>query len=232
MAGDDERDDRDGGEQEPEPGFYLDLDAEEDDVDRVTREALEALERERPVEQGESPAPHGELLATARPRGAGDEDDAEGEAMTIARLEEELAELRDRSIRTLADFDNFRKRAERERDELRRLTRSDMLRDFLPVLDNLERALSAGGSVEDLKLGVEMTLKQFRDLLRQHGVVAVESVGAPFDPNVHEAVVRDEDRDAEVPMVTEELQRGYTVQGRLLRPAMVRVAVPLEEGEE
>jgi molecular chaperone GrpE len=152
--------------------------------------------------------------------------------MSISRLEEELEELRDRSIRTLADFENYRRRAERERDELRRYAAFEAMSDFLPVLDNLERALSAGGSADDVRVGVEMILRQMRDLLRQRGVAPVEALGEPFDPTLHEAVARDEDPDVDVPTVIEEMQRGYRMHDRLLRPALVKVAMPVPDSDE
>ena len=199
----------DGGED----GFELDVDGETElDVEAATREALEAVEA---VERG------GDADAPAAMGGGGDDTD-------VAALQAELADLRDRSIRTLADFENYRRRSEREREDLRRFAVADALRDMLPVVDNLERALAAGGTVEDLKLGVELTLRQFKDLLRQRGIAEVPAVGAPFDPAVHEAVAREEDADVSVPTVTTELQRGYTVHGRLLRPALVKVAMPVE----
>jgi molecular chaperone GrpE len=204
---DDEREPQEG-EGEDSGVFHFDLDREEEaDVDELTREALAAVSRR-------------EQDATERDR----EERERSEA--IRELEAEIADLRDRSIRTLADFENFRKRAEREREDLRRYAVTDAVRELLPVLDNLERALTAEGSVEDLKTGVEMTLKQFRDLLRQQGVQEVDAQGAPFDPAVHEAVTREENPTVTVPTVAEELQRGYTLHGRLLRPAMVRVSVP------
>ena len=103
------------------------------------------------------------------------------------------------------------------------------MRDLLPVVDNLQRALAAGGTVDDLKLGVELTLRQFTDLLKQRGVVEVPALGAPFDPAVHEAVARVDDETVEAPTVIDELQRGYTLHGKLLRPALVRVAMPAEK---
>ena len=191
--------------------YELDLDAEgEADVDAVTREALAAVSGAGAPGEGAA--------------GPGDVD--------IAQLQAELAELRDRSVRTLADFENYRKRADRERDDLRRYANAEVLRDFLPVVDNLERALAAGGSVEDLKVGVELTLRQFKDLLRQRGVAEVDATGHPFDPTVHEAVAREEDAGVTVPTVTLEMQRGYTLNGRLLRPALVRVAMPAATSDQ
>jgi molecular chaperone GrpE len=138
----------------------------------------------------------------------------------------ELAELRERHLRLRADFDNFRKRVERERDERMRRGIAETMRDLLPVADNLERALSANGSLDDLRLGVEMIARQLADVLRRQGVEAVPALGAPFDPQLHEAVAREEGAEVAVPTVVAELQRGYLHGDRLLRPAMVRVAMP------
>jgi molecular chaperone GrpE len=156
--------------------------------------------------------------------------EVEDEDEEVAELRREIADLRDRSMRTLADFDNYRKRAERERRDAVRYASSAPLGDFLEVVDNLSRALAAGGSAEDLKTGVEMTLRQLEDALRRHGVEAVPAAGQRFDPAHHEAVSRLEDPDVEAPIVVEELQRGYRLHDRLLRPARVVVAVPPEEG--
>jgi molecular chaperone GrpE len=188
----------------------LELDAEgavdlEKDLEKATREALAAVEGRRP-----------------------DEPPADDDEDPTARLEREIADLRDRSVRTLADFENFRKRSEREREESKRYALGEPLRDLLEVVDNLELALAAEGSRDDLKLGVELILRQLRDLLRRHGVREIEAAGARFDPMVHEAVSRQEDAAVEAPTVVEELRRGYQLHDRLLRPAMVRVAVPGE----
>jgi molecular chaperone GrpE len=195
------------------------------DVDALTREALEA------VAGREAEAPS---AATGGGRQTGVDTIAGEEATTdaaVAELQAEIADLRDRSIRTLADFENYRRRSEREREELKRFAVGDVLRDLLPVVDNLQRALAAGGTVDDLKVGVELTLRQFTELLRQRGVVEVAALGAPFDPALHEAVARVDDATVEAPTVVDELQRGYTIHGKLLRPALVRVAMPAEKWE-
>ncbi len=154
---------------------------------------------------------------------AGDDSDE------VAALRREIADLRDRSMRTLADFDNFRKRTERERRDAQRFAALGVLRDLLEVTDNLARALAAGGSADDLKTGVEMILRQLEELLRRHGVEAIAARGERFDPAVHEAVSRLEDPDVATATVVDELQRGYRLHERLLRPARVVVAVPPEE---
>lgn len=163
-----------------------------------------------------------------------DDDDrplaaARGEDEEVAELRREIADLRDRSVRTLADFDNYRKRSERERRDAVRYAAAAPLGDLLEVVDNLGRALAAGGTADDLKLGVEMTLRQLEDVLRRHGVESVPAAGELFDPAHHEAVSRLEDPDVDAPTVVEELQRGYRLHDRLLRPARVVVAVPPDE---
>jgi len=143
----------------------------------------------------------------------------------------ELADLQQRHLRLRADFDNFRKRMEREREENRRYALAEPLRELLPVLDNLERAATAQGRLEDLQRGVEMIARQLAETLRRFGLSEVAALGEPFDPQVHEAVLREESADVEVPTVVDEMQRGYRLHERLLRPALVRVAVPIEPEE-
>ncbi len=150
------------------------------------------------------------------------------EADEVSQLRQEIADLRDRSMRTLADFDNFRQRSERERQELKRYALLEPLRELLTVADNLDLALSAEGSAEDLKRGVEMIHRQLRELLRRFGVTEIAAVGQPFDPTLHEAVSREESGEVKEPTVAAELRRGYRMHDRLLRPAMVKVAVPPE----
>ena len=213
-----EQDDDSPRVDDDDEAYVLDLEEEtSDDVDAVTREALRAVGDRG---KGVQPAAEAPGAGAAAVEAAADAE--------IATLQQELAELRDRSVRTLADFENYRRRSEKEREDLRRYAVADVLRDFLPVVDNLRRALAAGGTVDDLKLGVDLTLRQFQDLLRQRGVVEVPAAGAAFDPTVHEAVAREEDPGVTAPTVTEELQRGYTLHGRLLRPALVKVAMPAE----
>ncbi|HSG39473.1 MAG TPA: nucleotide exchange factor GrpE, partial [Thermoanaerobaculia bacterium] len=189
----------------------LDLDEQTPDLDTAMREAVAAVEE---VEAGARPAD------SAANSGGGSEE--------VTRLRQEIADLRDRSVRTLADFDNFRKRAERERQEQRRYALLEPLRELLTVADNLDLALSAQGSAEDLKRGVEMIHRQMQELLRRFGAVEVPAVGQPFDPTLHEAVAREESAEVKTPTVVAELRRGYKMHDRLLRPSMVKVAVPVE----
>jgi molecular chaperone GrpE len=189
------------------PEVALDLD-QATDLEAAMREAMAAVEGKHSGPRVETPA-------------AGSPDE-------LAKLRQENVELRDRAIRTLADFDNFRKRSERERQESRRYALLEPMREFLIVADNLDLALSAQGSAEDLKRGVEMIHRQMDELLRRFGVVEVSAVGQPFDPTLHEAVSREESRDVKVPTVSAELRRGYKMHDRLVRPSMVKVAVPAE----
>ncbi|MES1244331.1 MAG: nucleotide exchange factor GrpE [Acidobacteriota bacterium] len=191
----------------------LDLDGQTEDLDAAMREAVAAVEG---VEGKGSSSSGGS-------RGSDDNEEEE-----TAKLRREIADLRDRSMRTLADFDNFRKRAERERQESRRYALLEPLRDFIEVVDNLGLALSASGSADDLKRGVEMIHRQMQDLLRRHGVKEVEALNQPFDPALHEAVSREEDPTVQKATVVGELRRGYLLHDRLLRPSMVKVAVPSE----
>ena len=215
--------DRSAADREADTDREYDLEEmETEDLDDAMREALEAVERSQ------------EHLAEAATDGEpeADEDDADGSASDLNELEAELAELRDRSVRTLADFDNYRKRVARERSEERRYAAADLAHDILAVVDNLERALESEGSAEDLKQGVAMIQRQLETVLGRHGVARVAALGEPFDPAVHEAVMRVEDAEVADPVVSGELQSGYKLHERLLRPAMVKVAVPASPGGE
>ena len=203
-------------------------------MDALFEDAVEAVEKRRKPKSDEaSDDQAGERAETENEPAAQDVEskapgkDSEAAPDISAAAAENSDALRDRLVRTMADFDNFRKRTDREKADLRKLAAGSVLRDFLEVVDNLERALSASGKLDELKQGVEMILKQQVDILRRHGVERVESVGQPFDPNVHEAVAREEGgTDLDVPTVATELQAGYSHHDRLLRPAMVTVAVP------
>lgn len=205
-----------GNRTEDAPEVSLDLDAQNEDLETAMREAVAAVEEVEGGRQEAVPA------AGSRPAAETGEEET-------AKLRREIADLRDRSMRTLADFDNFRKRSERERQETKKYALVEPMRDFLEIMDNLELALAAaGGSSDDLKRGVEMIHRQMQDLLRRQGVREISALGQPFDPALHEAVSREEDPTVQSPTVTGEMRRGYTIHDRLLRPAMVKVSVPAE----
>ena len=149
----------------------------------------------------------------------------------VDHLKAEIDHVRDVYLRKLAEFDNFRKRIERERDERQQAAAEDLVKDLLPVLDNFERALEhAENDSSAVREGVEMIARQFKDTLGRRGVVAVDPLGQPFDPALHEAVQRVEDSEHAPGRVAFVMLKGYTMGERLLRPAMVGVVVEAEAG--
>lgn len=146
----------------------------------------------------------------------------------IRSLEEELQDYKDRFLRNLAEMENMRRRQERERQDLLKYASEKLLQDLLPVLDSFDKAVVAPGLEANLALveGVKMVHKQFQNVLDGHGVKLVDAVGKVFDPNVHQAIQRIEDEAATEEVVKDEFQRGYTLNGRLVRPSMVSVRVP------
>jgi molecular chaperone GrpE len=180
-----------------------------EDVASISPEAQSALEQPSETQAG------------AGPEAAG----AEALAAERDRLAQEKAELQDRYLRLAAEFDNYRKRSERERLEAIEFAAAGALKALLPVLDDLERALKIQTSDAEYARGVELIYQRMSETLRKLGVEPVESEGKPFDPNLHHAIERVEDPGVEQDTVLAELQRGYTYKGRLLREALVRVAV-------
>jgi molecular chaperone GrpE len=183
-----------------------------------------------PVEHIELPA-HDEAqdeIAAARPAPL-EESPAAPPVEAPARAERD--ELKDRLLRITAEFDNYRKRVDRERRELAEFAAADLIRELLPVIDDLERALAAAPdaaadtpAVERYRSGVELIHRQLLDLLRKRNVIPIEAEGADFDPHVHQAVAREASADHREGEILEELRRGYKLGDRLLRPAMVKVA--------
>jgi molecular chaperone GrpE len=142
----------------------------------------------------------------------------------IEKLRAERDQLRDRLARLQAEFDNARKRAEREKMDFRDFATGNVVEQFLPVADNFELALKATGSAEQLRSGVELIVKQMEEILNKMQVTPVPTVGQEFDPRVHEALGTVERTDIPDHFVAEEVRRGYKLRDRLLRPALVRVA--------
>jgi molecular chaperone GrpE len=140
------------------------------------------------------------------------------------QLKAERNQAVDRAARLQAEFENARKRAEREKQEYRDYAVGSVVEKFLPVIDNFELALKATGSTEQLRSGVELIVKQMEEILRQLHVNPVPAVGEEFDPRHHEALGSVERDDIPDQHVAEEIRRGYKVRERLLRPALVRVA--------
>jgi molecular chaperone GrpE len=141
----------------------------------------------------------------------------------------EAARLKDQWMRVAADFDNFRKRTRRDIDDARKGGREELLKELLPVFDNLERAMQSAGRAQDVKAvsdGLAMVLKQFVDVLGRVGITKVKTVGSSFDPQVHEAIQQVETNEHPVGTVVAEVQPGYVHGDRLVRAAMVVVAKP------
>lgn len=148
--------------------------------------------------------------------------------------DEEIGQLRDRLVRLQADFENFKKRIDRERTEHLRHATADLVARILPVLDNFERALQSirpGAPADAMAEGIGLIHRQLLTTLEKEGLRAMESVGATFDPELHEAVATDPDEGAPPQTVTQVFQRGYFLHDRLLRPAMVRVRIGDDDGE-
>ena len=144
-----------------------------------------------------------------------------------AQTQERLKDTHERLLRTAAEFDNFRKRMQKEKDDLRKFAVESLLKDFLPVADNLERALDHAEE-HDLRQvveGVRLVQKMLGDALGKHGIVAFSAVGQQFDPNLHEALMQQES-DKPAGTVVSEMARGYKLHERLVRPAAVVVARP------
>lgn len=167
--------------------------------------------------------------------GAPEEDQSQKAAVQAKELEE----LQDRYLRLAAEFDNYRKRVVRERAEFIRTALDSLLLDLFPVLDNLERALAAArssaassGKNEALIEGVEITLRLFKGVLEKQGVKAIESVGREFDPTVHHAVEQVRTNDHPENTVVEEVLRGYILEQKVLRPALVKVSARVANGGE
>ncbi len=150
------------------------------------------------------------------------QDEAQPDPLEELRRERDA--VQDRLLRTAAEFDNYRKRMDRERRDLAEHTAGEAIKDLLPIIDNLERALQAAAQDDPLRKGVELIHKQMLEMLRKRGVTPIEALGADFDPNIHEAVTHEESDLHREGEVMAELQRGYKVGERLLRPAMVKVA--------
>jgi len=206
------------------------------------RKPTDPPEAERPGKEEEEPIEILEVVGVDETTGAV-KDDREREGLAsggltggrgrrTADLAQKLEEAQrekekyyDLLLRKQAEFDNYRKRTERERAESGLAGAREVLQRLLPVLDNMERALRTGGASSDpLRKGIELVHQQFLDLLKKEGVQPIEALGAHFDPRLHEAVEVLDVPGFEADMILEEMQKGYTFNDRLLRPALVKVS--------
>lgn len=205
-------------------------------VERIEQESeAAALERAEEDDLGE-PEVIVEEPAAIEPSGsAGTQDgsqdpsgQADHEALTP---EERTSSLNDQLLRLAADFENYRKRARREQEELRKYGIEQVVRVMLPVLDNLQRAKEHADKSDPIVQGVEMVTKQFIDALATYGVRPFDSLGQAFDPGCHEAVGQVPTGEVPAGAVFQEMEKGYTLHDRLLRPAKVLVAVEPQESD-
>jgi molecular chaperone GrpE len=165
----------------------------------------------------------------------------------MEKVIEERDEFKDKYLRSLAEMDNFRKRVKKEKEEFQKYVLGDFIFGLLEVVDNLERALKAKtpsekkGSVVNLLgsddeksiiSGVEMIYKQLLDLIKKNNVLEIDALGKAFDPNLHQALSKEEREDVSEPIVLEVYQKGYMYNEKLLRPTLAKVAIPKEEVEE
>ena len=197
----------------------------------VDQESLEINEAEENTPQVTSEEPSG---------GDGnlgeDADEEEGKELNpeemIAAAKQEAAGHYDRYLRSVAELDNFRKRTARMRSDVREETLRDMLLQMAPVLDNMRRALDQDTEdAEGLKQGIELIYSQFNAALEGYGLKAVEAIGALFDPNLHEAMLEVEDAENEPGTVVQEMEKGYELNGKVVRPARVIVSKAPSEGQ-
>lgn len=152
------------------------------------------------------------------------EDDASALKAQVESLQAALAEKDNRVKRLQADFENFRRRTSKEREELANVVTQDLLKGMLPILDNFDRAMAAEQKDnESFQKGVEMIYTQLHETLKNDGLEPIETAGQKFDPNFHQAVMRVENPDLEDDTIAQELQKGYIVKGRVIRPSMVQV---------
>ena len=152
------------------------------------------------------------------------ENGADDPVKRAEKLEADLAEKDAQMLRLRADFDNFRRRSAKEREELAAVVTQGILTDMLPLLDNFERALSAEGSdLDSFRAGVSMIYKQMQETLAKNGLEVIDTKDKKFDPNFHQAVMRVQDPEKEDDTIEQELQKGYMVKGRVIRPSMVQV---------
>lgn len=170
------------------------------------------------------PAEAGEPSSAPAQGSSGPVVESSGPAAELQKLRAERDSLLDRLARAQAEFENARRRAAKEQQDFRDFATADAIKSLLPVMDSFERALQVKSNPGDFRGGIELIYRQLQDTLAKLGVSAIPAKGQPFDPHYHEAIEMVETSDAADHEVIEELQRGYKLKDRLLRPAMVKVA--------
>lgn len=163
----------------------------------------------------------------APPRAEGATESPEALREALAAKTQEAERLQERLLRMHAEFENYKKRMAREKAEFLKFAHEGLILEFLPVLDNLERAMASARAEEGstpLLEGIEMIARLFRSVLEKAGVKPMQAMGQPFDPGYHQAVAEVESPGGDANLVVEETQKGYLIEGRVLRPAMVKVS--------
>jgi molecular chaperone GrpE len=213
------------GDRKSQSGNRIPIRFEDDPLEEEEALAGDGGMEDAPINEAETPEVEGGGPLTA---------ELVASRAELKRLQGALAEAQDSLLRRQADFENYRKRVERERTESYNRVVAEAARKLLPVMDNLSRALDAERSVESGESeefrhflhGVQLISKQLSEVLDSFGVQPIAAVGERFDPHIHEAVVTEPSDEHEPDTVVEELARGYRIGDRLLRPAMVKVAAP------
>lgn len=152
------------------------------------------------------------------------EEIKQDENVELTKTEQELEETVDRLKRVMAEFENYKKRNTKEREQLYNSLLADIIASFLPVLDNLEKAVTAKTEDENMKQGIELVVKQIQDIFAKFGVETIETVGKPFDPEIHEAVSSVQDETLGEKIIKEEFRKGYRIGPKVIRHSMVIVA--------
>ena len=193
-----------------------------DEMKKKDEEKLEEMKEE--IDDAEVSKPEEEESQTEAPQDEQAGPSLEELQQQIEKLEAQVKEKEDRALRLQADFDNFRRRTRQEKEELSAVVTQTILTDLLPLLDNFERAMAVETTdTENFQNGVEMIYKQLKETMEKNGLEAIETAGAKFDPNFHQAVMRVQNADLEDDTNAAELQKGYMVKGRVIRPSMVQV---------
>lgn len=205
---------------------------------------IESQDNDSKSDEGRSEASSTEENSRQSGEAASGDRVREADDDAIRHLEEKLdaaageaRENYDRLLRVSAEFENYKKRINREMDDLRKFAIQSLVKDLLPIIDNLELALKSSSDRQDeaetsLRNGVALTHKEILKTLDRYHVKQIDALGQPFDPNFHEAVMREEDEDHPPNTVINEMQKGYLLHDRLIRPAMVVVSMPKPGGEE
>jgi len=195
---------------------------QEQELEEVTAEQEEVLEEEQFEEQEQEEQ---EEVLEEQLEESQEVEEVE-EVDEVAALEQQLAEEQNKYLRLLADFDNYRRRQTQEAENMRKYRAQSVISDLLAVIDNFDRALATTVESQDaiaLKEGVEMVQRTLMEALVKEGLEVIEAIDQPFDPNIHQAVMTGADSEKESGIVLQELQKGYMLNGRVIRPAMVQV---------